>query len=147
MANIKWSAFPNGGPLQAGDILVGIRAGVNEQFTAPVFGSEIVVVTNPTQAMVSNTIYVANDPTSLVTFTLPATSAVGDIISVVGVSTGGWNITQAAGQSINFSALSTTVGAGGSLSSVKNYDYINIFCVTANTTWNVIGSVGNITIV
>lgn len=36
MANIKWSAFPNGGQLIAGDILVGLRAGANTRFTGTI---------------------------------------------------------------------------------------------------------------
>lgn len=147
MADIKWSAFPNGGALIAGDIIVGLRAGANFQFTAPIFGSDIVNVVTPTQAMVANTIYVANDPTSLVTFTLPLTAAFGTIIQVVGNSVDGWTIAQNAGQSINMGNKTTTVGVGGSTSSTNQYDQITFFCVVANTTWNVTGAVGNLTIV
>jgi hypothetical protein len=147
MADIKWSAFPNGGALIAGDIIVGLRAGANFQFTAPIFGSDIVNVTTPTQAMAVNTIYVANDPTSLVTFTLPLTAAFGTIIQVVGNSVDGWTIAQNAGQSINMGNKSTTGGVGGSTSSTNQYDQITFFCVVANTTWNVTGAVGNLTIV
>ncbi len=147
MADEKWSAFPNGGSLVAGDIIVGLRTGVNYQFTAPIFGSDIVNVTTPTQAMAVNTIYVANDPTSLVTFTLPATAAFGTIIQVVGNSSNGWIIAQNAGQSINMGNKTTTVGVGGSTASTNLYDQIMFFCVVANTTWNVTGAVGNLTIV
>lgn len=147
MANVKWSSFPNGAALQTGDILVGLRAGVNVQFTAPIFGSEIVNVTTPTQAMVASTIYVANDPTSLVTFTLPATASFGTIIQVVGNSSNGWTIAQNAGQSINFGNKASTVGVGGSVSSSNQFDQITFFCVVANTTWNTTGAVGNLTIV
>lgn len=147
MADIKWSAFPSGGALIAGDILVGLRSGANIQFTAPIFGSDIVNVTTPTQAMAVNTIYVANDPISLVTFTLPATAAFGTIIQVVGNSSNGWIIAQNAGQSINMGNKTTTVGVGGSTASTNQYDQIMFFCVVANTTWNVTGAVGNLTIV
>ena len=147
MADIEWSAFPNGGALIAGDIIVGLRAGADYQFTAPIFGSDIVNVTTPTQAMVANTIYVANDPTSLVTFTLPATAAFGTIIQVVGNSSNGWIIDQNAGQSINVGNAASTVGVGGSVASSNRYDQITFFCVVANTTWNTTGAVGNLTIV
>lgn len=147
MADIKWSAFASGGAIQAGDILVGLRAGVNEQFTAPVFGSQIVNVTTATQAMSPDTIYVANDAVALVTLTLPVTAAFGTIIDVVGNSSNGWIIAQNAGQSINFGANTTTVGVPGSLASSKRYDYVRLFCVVANTTWNAIGVVGNLTTV
>lgn len=147
MADIKWSAFTNVGALETGDILVGLRGGVNVQFTAPVFGSQVVSVTTPTQAMAVNTIYVANDPTSLVTFTLPATSAFGTIIQVVGNSADGWSIAQNAGQNINLGALTTTTGVGGSVSSTRQFDQLTFMCVVANTTWNVTASIGNLTIV
>lgn len=147
MANVKWSAFPSGGALQTGDELVGLRAGVNVRFTAPIFGSEIVNVTTPTQVMVPNTIYVANDPGSLVTFTLPAVAPFGTIIQVVGNSSLGWTIAQNAGQSINMGNQTTTIGVGGSTSSSNRYDQITFFCVVASLTWNVTAAVGNLTIV
>lgn len=139
MADIKWSAFPNGGALQAGDILVGLRAGVNEQFTASIFGSQIVVVTGTTQAMSPNTIYIANNATMRVVFTLPSTSAVGDRISVIGAGAGGWSITQASGQQIQVSPSATTLGGGGSLASTNQYDSLNLICIVANTIWTTFG--------
>lgn len=36
MANIKWSAFPSGSALQAGDQLVGLRSGVNVRLSGPI---------------------------------------------------------------------------------------------------------------
>ena len=139
MADIKWSAFPNDGALQAGDILVGLRSGLNAQFTAPIFGSQIVVVVTASQAMASNTIYIANDVSSLVTFTLPTTSAVGDRLSVVGQSSGGWQINQATGQQIQISPSHTTLGGGGSLASTNQYDSLNLICIVANTIWTTFG--------
>jgi hypothetical protein len=91
--------------------------------------------------------YLVNNGASLVTFSLPATAAFGTQIEIAGLSSGGWTLTQAAGQSINFGSKATTVGVGGSLSSSNQNDYVKLLCVTANTTWNVIGSIGNITIV
>jgi len=135
MADIKWSAFTSVGALQASDQLVGLRAGVNVRFTAPIFGSQIVVVTSASQAMTTNTIYLANAPASLVTFTLPTTSEVGDRISVQGVSSNGWTIHQASGQQIFVAPTNTTLGAGGSLSSTSQYDSINLICTVANTMW------------
>jgi hypothetical protein len=90
---------------------------------------------------------VTDNGASLVTFTLPVTAAFGTTIEVSGKSSGGWLIAQNASQSINFGNISTTVGVGGSLASSNRYDYVKLVCVTANTTWNVIGSIGMITIV
>ena len=97
--------------------------------------------------LVNNTNYVVNNGASIVNFTLPLTAAFGTIIQISGMSSGGWALAQNAGQSINFGNLATTTGAGGSLSSSNKNDYIKILCVTANTTWSIIGAVGEITIV
>jgi hypothetical protein len=139
MADIKWSAFTDVGNLQNGDTIVGLRSGVNVQFTAPVFDQQIVVVTSGTQAMATETIYIANFGT-LVTLSLPLTSAVGDLISVIGKGAGGWKISQAAGQQIFISPNSTTLGVTGSLSSSFQYDSLNLICISANTIWSVFGS-------
>ena len=90
--------------------------------------------------------YIA-DNASLVTVTLPGTAAVGDIIRVVGKGAGGWKVAQPTGTTINFGSSATTTGTGGSLASVNQYDAVEMVCVTANTTWVVASSIGNITIV
>ena len=96
--------------------------------------------------LVANYQYMANNGASLVTFQLPTVAAFGTEIEVAGFSAGGWAITQNTGQSINFGALSTTVTTG-SLASTNQNDYVKLLCTVANTSWNVIGSIGNITIV
>jgi hypothetical protein len=104
-------------------------------------------VTGATQAMVADSGYTANR-SSLVTFTLPATAAYGTGLAVVGKGTGGWTIAQNVGQNIQIGSLSSTIGAGGSVSSTNQFDSINLVCTTANTTWTVLGGVqGNLTIV
>lgn len=82
------------------------------------------------------------DTAGLLTFVLPATSAVGDVFEVVGQGAGGWTITQGAGQSIREGNLSSTVGAGGSVASTNRYDTIQCTCVVANLTWQVTKAVG-----
>lgn len=139
MATIEWSAFTNGGSLISGDTLVGIRSGVNTRFTAPIFGSQTTIVITPTQAMASNTVYIVDDPASLVTLTLPAVSAVGDRISVIGQSVDGWIIAQSPGQQIQVSPQQTTLGATGTLASTNQYDSINLICIVANTIWTAFG--------
>ncbi len=113
---------------------------------AAIPGATWTEVTAATQAMAANTGYIANRAT-LVTFTLPAASAVGTVLEVAGTGAGGFTLAQAAGQSINDGILSTTVGVGGSLSSTHRYNAIKMVCVVANTTWNVVSSQGNLTIV
>jgi hypothetical protein len=81
-------------------------------------------------------------------FTLPVTAAVGTIIAVTGINNNtGWQIAQNAGQTIYFGSANTTTGAGGSLTSTRIRDTVFLLCVVANNDWNVIDSIGNITIV
>ena len=105
--------------------------------------SNTAVSVNP---MVVSTGYIANNASRL-TFTLPTTAAAGTVLAVAGLGAGGWTIAQNAGQNIIFSGSSTTTGTGGSLSSALQYDSLQLLCLVANTTWSVITSVGNITIV
>jgi hypothetical protein len=91
--------------------------------------------------------YVASNGATLTTFVLPAIASFGTTFEISGFSSGGWILTQNAGQSINFGNLTTTAGVGGSLSSTNQNDYIKVVCVTANATWNVISSIGILTIV
>jgi len=105
------------------------------------------VVTGTTQAAAVNNGYVANNA-GLVTVTLPATSAVGDLVAVSGMNNAtGWKVAQNAGNTIHFGSSTTTPGTGGSLASTATYDTIYLLCITANALWTVTGSVGNITVV
>lgn len=104
-----------------------------------------VITVNQTAAI--NNGYICNKAGTLA-LALPAVSAVGSVIRVTGINTAtGWQITQAAGQQIFFGTSSTTLGVGGTLTSFAIRDSIEIVCVVANLTWNVISSIGNITIV
>jgi len=90
--------------------------------------------------------YIANYGT-LVTVTLPTTAALGSVVRVCGKGAGGWKIAQNASEQIIFGNQSTTIGTGGSLASVNDYDAVELLCITADTTWVVISSIGNITVV
>ena len=118
-------------------------AGGNPSFNI----SSWVNVTTATQTMADLTGYFANDVSAPVAFTLPATAAQFDYMEIVGVSSQGWNIIQGSGQSIVFGNVATTVGAGGSLASTNGTDSIRLQCIVANTTWQVVYAVGNITYV
>lgn len=105
------------------------------------------VVTGTSQAAAVNNGYIANNA-GLVTVTLPATSAVGDTVAVTGINNAtGWKVAQNAGNTIFFGNLGTTPGTGGSLASTATRDTVYLVCMTANATWNVTGSIGNITVV
>jgi hypothetical protein len=101
------------------------------------------VVTATTQAAAVNSGYIAN-AASLVTVTLPATAPVGSLLEVVGMGAGGWRLAQAAGQQVVFGSISNTVGNGGQLNSTHQRDAIRLVNVVADTTWQVISSIGNI---
>jgi hypothetical protein len=109
-------------------------------------GLKTTVVSGTTQAAAINNRYVPNN-SGLVTVTLPAVAAVGSMIVVDGLGSGGWLIAQNSGQVINSSGGSTTTGAGGSLASTNRYDSVTLVNVVANTTWKIEGMVGVITIV
>lgn len=84
----------------------------------------------------------------LLSLSLPAASAVGDVIEVSNINTAvGTAITQVAGQQIYYGSLSTTLGAGGSLTSIAVGDSLKIVCRVANTFWQVVSSVGSWTVV
>lgn len=109
-------------------------------------GISWVEVTGTSQAAAVDSAYIANNA-GLVTITIPDTAAVGDILRVVGKGAGGWQIAQNAAESIHFGNAVTTTGVGGSLASVNQYDSVELVCTVANTTWTVISSQGNITVV
>lgn len=95
-------------------------------------------ITSTSATMAADNGYVANN-VALVTLTLPATSAFGSEISIVGSGSGGWAIAQAAGQQIHIGSSATTVGVAGSVSSSNQYDSVNLVCTVANTTWVAVG--------
>lgn len=103
--------------------------------------------TTGTVTMATNTGYTSDDGASLVTLTLPTTSAIGDFVEINGKGSGLYTIAQASGQQIHFGNLASTSGAGGSVSSTLQYDCIRLRCITANTIWVVVSSVGNFTVV
>lgn len=97
--------------------------------------------------MVVNNAYIANSTTTPVTFNLPTTAAVGSVVAVAGGTAAGWQILQAAGQTIHFGNKNTTTGTGGNLTNVGRYDSAELVCTVANTDFVVRSSVGNITVV
>jgi hypothetical protein len=105
--------------------------------------------TGSTQTIAVNSGYVSDDGASLVTFTLPATAALGDRFMIQGKGSGGWTIAQNANQAIHLGSSVTTTGAGGSLSSTNAFDAISCVCITAgaSTIWSTSAVVGNITVV
>lgn len=94
--------------------------------------------TTASVTMAVNTGYTSDAGASLVTFTLPATSAIGDWVEINGKGSGLWTIAQASGQQIHINASATTSGATGTLSSTGQFDNVRLRCLTANTIWTVV---------
>lgn len=111
-------------------------------FDAPISGTVVAgglpatEVTGTSQAMAVNKTYISNNA-GLVTFTLPDTAALGDIVEVVGKGAGGWKVAQNASESIKIGDVTTTTGTGGYISSYAFGDCVTLKCITANTTWRV----------
>lgn len=112
----------------------------------PLEGLNWVEIIATSVAMQANEGYILNNA-ALVTATLPATCALGLRVRVAGKGAGGWTIAQNAGQTIHFGNQDTTTGAGGSLSSTNQYDSIDLLCITADTDFLAISSIGNMTVV
>ena len=88
-------------------------------------------------AVTSNATFTVNTGTlankgTLLTMTLPTTSALGDIIEIAGMNAGLWKVAQNASQLIHFGNQNTTTGTGGFLLSSFTYDAIRMICVVAN---------------
>lgn len=152
------------GPLTNGQLLIGstgvdpspatITAGANISVTNGAGSITIAAtgagsfawthVTGTSQTMASFNGYVA-DNAGLVTLALPATSALGDEIIIMGRGSGGWSISQAAGQQIIWESSSSSVGVPGSVSSINRRNSIYMVCTAANTEWTIQSSSGNLT--
>lgn len=75
---------------------------------------------------------------------LPATSAVGNVIDINLNGSTSFTVTQAAGQQILLGNLSSTSGVTGTLASTQQGDTVRMICLTANLTWVVFASMGNL---
>lgn len=98
------------------------------------------------QAAAINSGYIVN-AAALATITLPSTAAVGSTLEVIGVGAGGWRLGQAAGQQVIFGNISNTLGTSGQLNSTHQRDCIRLINVVADTTWQVVSSIGNIDVI
>ena len=103
---------------------------------------EVTSATNP-NALVASNGYIAKGA-GVVQFILPATAAVGDMFWIVGYGNL-WTLKQNALQSITLGSNTSTVGILGSITATNIRDCVNIICVVANTEFQIIDSIGNIT--
>ena len=103
-------------------------------------------VTTTSVSMVADNGYICRN-VALTTATLPATCSQGALFKVTSVGVGSWKIAQNATQQIHLGTSSTTAGTGGYLQGTNQRDSIEIVCVVADTHFNVLSSIGNITVV
>lgn len=89
-------------------------------------------VAGTTQAAAVNNGYVISNA-GTTTVTLPATAALGSLVSIAGQGAGGFILAANTGQTIKMAA--STTSSGGSLTSAEQYDTVEVVCVVANTTW------------
>ena len=111
-----------------------------------------VIAEGPTRALIStsstsfnlaaNNSY-ATTSGSNITAALPSTAKVGDTITILQTAAGEFTISQGASQLVRFGTLVTTTGTGGSIKSSQQGCSITIQCVVANTTYQVVSSIGN----
>ncbi|MBS0626523.1 MAG: hypothetical protein JSS32_10785, partial [Verrucomicrobia bacterium] len=130
----------------SGQVLVSSGFGVAPSFQSINGGLYWNNITGTSSGMTVNSGYITNNA-GLVTMTLPSSSPQFAVMAIAGVGAGGWTLAQNGGQTVNFGDLSTTTGASGSLSSTNANDSIYLLCTSTNSTFNVISSVGNITVV
>lgn len=102
-------------------------------------------VTGASQTIAVNNGYIANNA-GLVTFTLPATAAVGTVFQIQGSGAGGWTIAQNALQILHVGASASTAGVLGSVSSSNRYNSVCFTCIVANLEWAAQFVVGNLTV-
>ena len=95
--------------------------------------------------MLSENGYFSDDPDNSGSFVLPVSSAVGEIVEITNLQAAqNFTINQAAGQSIQFGLVTTTVGVGGSISSNNIGDSLRMVCTVASTPWQVVSSMGKL---
>lgn len=99
------------------------------------------VITASQTASVNNRYY--TNATSRIILTLPSTSAVNDVIYIVGVGTGGWQVSQLAGQIVHGNS-DTTTGTAGYTQSQQKSNCAELRCVVANSEWTIVNSNGTL---
>lgn len=90
--------------------------------------------------------YICNAGGAL-SFALPATSSLGDIIEIVLDGATSFTITQGAGQQIRIAAIQTTAGVVGSVTSTAQGDSLKLLCTVPDLRWVSLSGNGNPTIV
>ena len=110
--------------------------------TAGFAWNEVTSATNPNSLVKENGYIPKGAP--VVTFVLPAAAAQGDCFKIAGYGNL-WTLTQNALQSIRLGNQVSTAGVLGAVTATNIKDCIELVCVTANTEFQIVNSVGNLT--
>lgn len=107
-------------------------------------------ITGASQTPATKNGYITDSGT-LTTYTVPGTGTLGDsfIVTSFGNGSSSWRLAQSAGVQIFFGNQSTTGGVTGYLQSTGNNDVVELVYVkdSEGAQWQVIRSIGNITVV
>ena len=120
---IKFSEFTVGGTVVEGDIVVGLRSGVDTQFTFPSTVGTTWNLVDTNQVMESFNGYVV-DSMGTVTLTIPSSIAFGDFFEVAMFGSGGFVVQCNTGQQIMVGTALTSVG--GSIESYNQGDTVRL---------------------
>jgi hypothetical protein len=112
---------------------------------ATFMGGAIVNQASGSATLAAGSVYMTNNGASLVTYTLPATAAQGDVFIIIGGSSGGWTIAEASGQTVHVGSVAATITTG-TVASTNQWDCVTIRCTTANTTFACYAIQGNLTV-
>lgn len=135
-------AFQNVSGLgSAGQVLKSNGAGALPSWQTDAGSTVWSTQTTGTQAMSVFNGYIANGA-GTITYTLPTTAAVGEVIELLNIGAGFPTITYTTGQSIRIGNQVTTI-TSGSLTSTATGDSLRLICTVANTTFQVVSSIGN----
>lgn len=134
-------------PGTTGQFLVSNGASADPSFQTATPQLTVTPVAATTQAMTSNHTYIVNNAAQT-TLTLPTTSAVGDILQVVGsaLNAGGWLVNYTTGQIIWDNNGNTTITTGNAASAAVRAQVMTMICVVANTTWVITSFSGSISL-
>jgi hypothetical protein len=134
---IEFSQFVNGGVATEGDIVVGLRSGLNTRFAFPsVIGTTWNLITT-NQTMVANNGYVVNS-LGVITLTLPSVIVFGEAFEVTMMGSGSFIVQCATGQTIRVGDVVTSTS--GSISSSSVGDSLRMLAISA-TQLQVLGGV------
>ena len=132
----------------SGLVAISGNAGTNTLTVSFTGAGQAWAVITGSGTLVVDTGYVCVSPGGALVLTLPVTSSVGNVIEITLDGATSFQIAQNAGQSIRVGNQVTTVGVGGSLTTLKQGDSIRLVCSVANNRWNAMpGTMGSFTII